>query len=284
MATNCLIKKLPVSFDDPSLVEVGELVFPVRSIADFGKNNSKFRFWSANSEMTISTDGDGYFALSYEGLDAPASRLTSYNVPASSDGTSLFLKNGDYNIHIKSKYVLTNILLSGNSPYANPLNIVLRNLTYMPALVSIVVPDAYGTLEDLKSVTTLQVLRIKTPTDADSHVSGKLSDLADLLELQEIVISRCNSITGELSQLGSLVNLTTIKLAQNSGYDSLISGTIESFVAAQRLAGRTTESGISCVFNHTNITFNGSLVSSSSVKTLSWTATTITYDGVTIEA
>ena len=195
--------------------------------------------------------------------------------------SGLYLKNGDYNIHVKSKYVLTDILLSGNSAYKNPLNIVLRNLIYVPDLVSIVVPDAYGTLEDLKSATALQVLRIKTPSGADSHIYGKLSDLADLSELHEFVINRCINITGELSQLGSLVNLTSITVMYESGYESLISGTIESFVAAQRLAGRTTESGISCLFNHTNITFNGSLVSSSSQRTLSWTATTITYNGVT---
>lgn len=82
---------------------------------------------------------------------------------------------------------------------------------------------------------------------------------------------------GDISNLGKLTALATFY-----GGTSKISGTIESFVQAQRAAGRTsTSSAITFSASSTQVTFDGGPLESS---TLSWTASTITLGSKTIDA
>lgn len=64
-----------------------------------------------------------------------------------------------------------------------------------------------------------------------------------------------------------------------------VSGSLEQYVASQRAKGRTEGSTSFKWFGDGHNTFNGvEIVSGGTAKTLSWTATTITFDGTTIEA
>lgn len=85
----------------------------------------------------------------------------------------------------------------------------------------------------------------------------------------------------DISVLGKFTKLKTMDIA-----DAPVVGTVESFVAGQRAAGRTTGS-IQCGYKMgSKVTFDGTEipVGDYSAKTLSWTATTITLGDQTINA
>lgn len=115
-----------------------------------------------------------------------------------------------------------------------------------------------------------------------SSFTGNLGDLADLTLLEELRAGKAtNYISGDISVLGKLTALTTFYMSGNNN----ITGTLESFVAAQRTNGRTTEStGINFAWGLYGVTFNGAAISRTHSCTLTWTADSITYDGVTISA
>lgn len=100
--------------------------------------------------------------------------------------------------------------------------------------------------------------------------------------LKTLYIINC-SIVGDFAELlGRCIGLEDVKIGNNS-----ITGSIETFVSAQRKNGRTTcESFIIGNFNSgsNNITFKNSKPATNSTLTLSWTENTITLGGVTENA
>lgn len=88
-----------------------------------------------------------------------------------------------------------------------------------------------------------------------------------------------NKLYGDLSVFGNCLSLSTLILRFQSG----ISGSIESMVSKFRANEKTTGSMTISVPTSGIITFNGTGITGTN-KTLSWDATTITYDGTTITA
>ena len=114
-------------------------------------------------------------------------------------------------------------------------------------------------------------------------------DVYAILQMPSLTtLSINNSLNNDHSvsaeNIGQLTNLTslTTKLAPESRQF----GAVETFVATQRSKGRTTCDGISWKYaGWCGATFNGaSITKDENTRTLSWTATTITFDGVTINA
>lgn len=105
--------------------------------------------------------------------------------------------------------------------------------------------------------------------NANSPLILRLAYLSNITTLQEILLenTKIPTLVGDITTFGSLVNLTTLRIAETN-----IAGTVESFVAAQIAAGRATCDGIAIGANMGNVTFNGSLITGSSAKTLSWTS------------
>ena len=101
-------------------------------------------------------------------------------------------------------------------------------------------------------------------------------DLCDSFppNLETLQLNR-TSVSGDISKLGNLTKLTNLALGQTS-----VSGDIESFVQAQRAAGRSSASLTGSSINWGEVTFDGSLTKGG----LSWTSTTITMNGKTINA
>ena len=101
-------------------------------------------------------------------------------------------------------------------------------------------------------------------------------DLCDSFppNLETLQLNR-TSVSGGISKLGNLTKLTNLALGQTS-----VSGDIESFVQAQRAAGRSSASLTGSSINWGEVTFDGSLTKGG----LSWTSTTITMNGKTINA
>jgi hypothetical protein len=112
------------------------------------------------------------------------------------------------------------------------------------------------------------------------------------------------NIAFDVTELGSNGVMTDIRLiSNNAAYGSLdkagmspltsnfnvpgtknVSLNIETFVGYQRAAGRTTRSLSIQYLGACNCTFNGESVTNRPDNSLSWTATTITLNGVTIDA
>lgn len=86
--------------------------------------------------------------------------------------------------------------------------------------------------------------------------------------------------SGTFDDFGKCKELNSLKMYHGSG-------TIEGFVANQRAVygSRPARTSGSVTLQYLgSVTFNGSVINSNTAKTLSWTATTITFDGVTITA
>lgn len=84
-------------------------------------------------------------------------------------------------------------------------------------------------------------------------------------------------VSGDIVKLGKCINLTNLAF----GY-SHCSGTIESLIQAMRANGRTTGSMTGNSINNSDVTFNGSTANAKG--TVSWTVSTITMNGITIDA
>jgi len=85
-------------------------------------------------------------------------------------------------------------------------------------------------------------------------------------------------VSGDIVKLGKCINLTNLAFGNSHCH-----GTIESWVQAQRANGRTTGSVTGNSQNvSSDVTFNGSTTNAKG--TVSWTATTITMNGITINA
>lgn len=126
-----------------------------------------------------------------------------------------------------------------------------------------------GDISKVNALTNLQSLSFDS-----TKVTGSINGFNKLTNLKSL--SAVNTkITGDIINLGNLVNLTNIGIG-NTG----ISGTIESFVQAQRSAGRNSAQLTGSSRDWGKVTFDGS----STKGPLSWTSTTITMNGKTINA
>ena len=126
-----------------------------------------------------------------------------------------------------------------------------------------------GDISKLGNLTKLTNLDV-----SQTSVSGDISKLGNLTKLTNLDVSQ-TSVSGDISKLGNLTKLTNLALGQTS-----VSGDIESFVQAQRAAGRSSASLTGSSINWGEVTFDGSLTKGG----LSWTSTTITMNGKTINA
>lgn len=114
--------------------------------------------------------------------------------------------------------------------------------------------------------------------NGNTKAVGKLSDLSSKTLITSINLGNTSITPSPLYSIGTLTALTTIA-------GIIATGSIEDFVAAQRTNGRTTCEGINCQWiGEGSITFNGAAIANKASATLSWDASTITYDGTTITA
>lgn len=134
-------------------------------------------------------------------------------------------------------------------------------------------------IRDVASCSALKSLNI-----ANSASTGDVSSLKGLTLLKEIKI-QTTAIGGEIKELGGCISLTSL-----ISHGSQIHGKIEELVAEFRKNDRTTGSLTGNYGFGTRVSFNGMNVdtknfpSSNGAMNLSWDATTITLNNVTITA
>lgn len=257
MANNCLVTKLKAVVNNSNLKKLGVLDI-------YGTGNADIAL-RCSSPITVKCISGSMY------LDqARTQPITEKVIPVSASSSTVYIVNGTH-IEVSSKYNITFV-------YATPATDKMSTeyFKYSTGITRLTVPQIKGKLSDLSgltSCTTLELVGTSVPYNVE--LEGAASDIAGLTALIKINLVRAQHIYGSFESLGKCIALTDIKIAETR-----IGGTVEAFVARQRGAGRTTASNIAISLADT--TFNGSSVTHNPT-TLSWTATTITFDGVTID-
>lgn len=175
-------------------------------------------------------------------------------------------------IKIYPKYNLTSI----ESRIATTLRDTEESLKYCEQLVELILTGSNKLNLD-KIDYTLPKLEILS-FDWSNGLSGDIRKLTSFApNLKTLFVNGCTLLTGDISDIGALTKLEKLDFASSG-----VTGTVESFVAAQREAGKTTCTLIVFQNAQDTITFNGGAITSGAK--LSWTSTTITLDNSTIEA
>ena len=140
---------------------------------------------------------------------------------------TMHLANGTYGFTIMSKYNLYSLTLGYNVFF-----------------------------DDLSSLKYCQNLNDLNYSQ-NANKTGNLSDLSELTGLKELYMYQ-TSVSGDISVLSNLILLTALWLYNNSH----VSGTVESLVKGQSVAGRESGTfalrvaGTSCTFNSTTVQAN----------------------------
>lgn len=135
----------------------------------------------------------------------------------------------------------------------------------------------------------------------DKNITGNIASLTGSSVLTQLGFNGQTGISGTLAQIAAkFPNLTyldiphsnitgdikdiTCPLTRLGVYDSPMSGSLEEFVATQRIHGRTTGTCSNGGYWTGNITFNGKPLGNEDAGSFSWTASQITCGETTITA
>lgn len=254
MNTNCLVTKLKSVVDNNQLLPIGYFRLRAKSISGtYTAQNARLQVTIKNGETcTISTPNGGYFALSFEGLNA--NRLTTYTITANSAivGSStviLYFANADYDILISNKYNIR--ILAGDVSTRMVVTGDINDLKFSDSIELLTVNnDWVGELSSLSNKPNLTELSMER-----TSVYGNINSLQNNTRLTRLVINRATNIYGNIDDLGKLTSLVTFFAADVAG----IGGTIDGFVAGQINSGKTTSTtALTQIFRGLSFaTFNG---------------------------
>lgn len=259
MANNCLVTKLKATVNNSNLEKLGVLDI-------YGTGNADIGF-KGSSPITVKCVSGTMYSD-----QARTQAITEKEIPVSANTAYVYITNGTH-IEVSNKYAITFVFATPQTE-----KISTEDFKYSTGITRLTVPQIKGKLSDLSGLTSCTTLELvgSAVQYADAHdLEGDIADIAGLTALTKINLVKAREVYGSFESLGKCIALTEIKIAE-----TFIAGTVEAFVARQRGAGRTTASNIAISLADT--TFNGSSVTHSNT-TLSWTATTITFNGVTID-
>lgn len=282
MNNNCFVTRLNSVVDNSNLRKLGHLVIDLVS----GSNNFT-NFVNKSGEDILLTMLDGTIDRVTSGItlvdsthciiQAGATSGNGIFTPSASQSVKVDLENyygldGDQRFISQSgldqiQYT-EKISFSAYNP-AEEMDLSL--LADCSKLTTIYLRDTNVKLTgDLSFLEELELTSIDFLNgNANSPLVIRPAYLSNITTLETILLenTKIPTLFGDITAFGSLVNLTTLRIAGTN-----IGGTVESFVAAQVAAGRATCDGIAIGVNMGNVTFNGSIITGSSAKTLSWTS------------
>lgn len=247
----CLVTKLNGVVSNNEILKIGELRVKIDSTDAPSYYN---HFIATGNEVVVSKLVD-------DGLNAEFPN--SFGTEGGYDGNL----SGKGRLSIMNKYNITTLELN---QLAFPEFDILEEIKYMKGLVSLQSLNQYLDAGKLAYTSVLTSLIV-------NHIEGKLSTLANSIPNISTLYVNQSSIRGDISELGALVKITKIDVSNTN-----VTGSLESFVKAQRAAGRTTCADIQFQNTQTNLTFNGSNITNNG--NLSWTSNSITYNKQTITA
>lgn len=173
--------------------------------------------------------------------------------------------SGKGRLSIMNKYNLTKLELN---QLAFPEFDILEEIKYMKELASLQSFNQHLNTEKFPYSSVLTGLNVH-------NIDGRLSALANKIPNVSTLYVNNSSIGGDISELGALIKLTSIDVSNTN-----VTGSLESFVVAQRSSGRSICDGITFQNTQTSLTFNDAAITANG--SLSWTASTMTYNGTTV--
>ena len=303
---NCIVKMFQKDAENNALPIYGTIVLDIVEMANPSNNTQWFNL-IANSGGSIDAEiiGDGQFLKGSSYASATGVGKILKEVTNMSTDPYYYFSNGNYKVLITGKYdinVLTSakciksinlneLLYSTITTFNNRDGAIEGNLKALKNvndisffLASDLYKNLYGDLKDIMTSTRTGI-HLYSNSYGDGKITGNLSDvLVSKDTLTQFDIGGNAGITGDIAVLGQCTSLTHLYCFVGCN----TYGTIESMIAAFRSNGRTSGSIATQVydtFGRCAVTFNGQPIPSSyETQELSWTATTITCNGVTIEA
>ena len=173
--------------------------------------------------------------------------------------------SGKGRLSIMNKY---NIKLLELNQLAFPEFDILEEIKYMKELTLLQSFNQHLNTEKFPYSSVLNFLNVY-------NIDGMLSELANKIPNISTLYVGHSSIKGDISELGALIKLERIDTSHTN-----VTGSLDSFVVAQRSSGRSICNGITFLNTQTNLTFNGVAINANG--SLSWTESTMTYNGTTI--
>lgn len=247
----CLVTKLNEVVSDNEILKVGELRVKIDSTEAPAFYN---HFIAKGNNVIVNKIVDN-------GIDAEFPN--TFGVEGGYDGNL----SGKGRLSIMNKYKMTILQLN---QLAFPEFDVLEEIRFMKNLTSL---QSFNQSLDINKFPYTSILTYLNV----NYISGKLSVLADAIPNVSTLYVNQSSVEGDISELGRLVKLGRIDVSNTN-----VTGSLESFVKAQRTAGRSNCEKILFQNTQKNLTFNGSNITVNG--SLSWTTDSITYNGETITA
>lgn len=246
----CLVTKLNGVVSNNEILKIGELRVKIDSTDAPEFYN---HFTAKGNEVIVNKLVD-------DGLNAEFPNL--FGTEGGYDGKL----SGKGRLSIMNKYNLTRLELN---QLAFPEFDILEEIKYMKALGSLQSFNQHLNTEKFPYSSVLTALNVY-------NIDGRLSELANKIPNIGTLYVGFSSIKGDISELGALIKLDKIDTSNTN-----VTGSLESFVVAQRSSGRSICNGITFLNTQTNLTFNGVAIDANG--SLSWTASTMTYNGTTVD-
>lgn len=247
----CLVTKLANSVSG-NFPKLGELIIDISTVGVTTRDDSKtFVGFSSGSEATAVLTGGLTFS---DGTT---------NVPTSGTNAKYFTSGVTGNMLISNKYELTDVRFAPGRyccNFSTPINL--------------------STFKSSNKLASLSGTLGKFVGDI-ANLSGKNLNYVRLEENPDLYGDIVNFAQTFYWAAHNRLSIYNFNLSNNPQ----ITGSIEGLIQAVRALGATesdSEKALNIV--GTSATFNGNPIASATNAKVSWTATTITYDGVTINA
>ena len=261
---NCLVTKLKGVVDNDNLPVFGEL---------------KLHVMKVNPNTQICVEGVPFENISVVG---GTTELTPVRTPF--DGWISVATAGNHTLKVQGKYDITQLYdvgLEDEEDIKYITGLTTLKLGIYNSSLGLTLDSGITTLGTFDKMPNLSYLYLAAP-----KLTGNITDLlsvhANTLETIVIVAVRDYSkFTMLMSDLGKFPNILNF---DNVAF-SPIQGSIESFVASQRGVGKMEKSmnNIPWMGGNGKITWKGTTIENVQQNLLSWTATTITFNGETIQ-
>ena len=196
--SKCFVTRLNEVVNNNSLLKMGELRIIVSKVISPSKNSQKLVL-AATADTEIRIIGNGYFTDE----NISANKGTVMSVTASLGNNTFYVSNGDFEISLKKKHVITNIVL-GNS-----LKMEISNLAYCLELKDIELTSTNSTGDISNLINDKKIRYIGCNNTA---LSGDISSLSGLSNLTSLYANN-TALSGDISSLSGLSNLTSLYLS-----------------------------------------------------------------------
>lgn len=271
MANDCLMTKLKGAVNNEALPKFDMITFHVNNPENLTDKITHFGY--VNSTNATSN----YYEI---GSGVTADFTKDRNYPR---------WFGEGYVRVKDKYNITDVELysgyqsDGVTPMIDMdiLQLSYSNLNYISTTPQTLHITNLKDLQILKP--TLKSINLSEKTRSIPQLSGNISDLAKFVNLDTLSLSYIsNRVHGTMEQVATL--FPKLKSLGDLTDAAWLTGSIESFVTVRRSQGVTEGSVYTKWGTFTDITFNGKKLKGEDNTPFSWTANTITYNGVTINA